>query len=153
MIFQICRQFLHNLQGKSKTPTELKCDVMDKNEMLGRLEGNSKKMTLRDLSIRLLALAYIFGDIETMKLMMDWLEGYPLFDPPLVREDLKFTFLGLASLTLSRQKRDQKCSKLGKASFQKAKEYAKLGRVIQKVKELDRIGSSDTILYPCVFEL
>jgi hypothetical protein len=82
VIFQCFRQFLYNLQGHSSNPTELKGTVMDEEEVLGRLEGNCKKMTTRDFSIFRLALSYIFGDVETMESMMVRLEPYPFYDLP-----------------------------------------------------------------------
>jgi hypothetical protein len=59
-----------------------------------------------------LVLAYIFGDDLTMELMMHQMEPYPLFDLPLgVREHLRFTFQGLAALTLGRKKQNKELTK------------------------------------------
>jgi predicted ATPase len=128
VLFQCCRQFLYNLQGKSMYTSELKGTVMDEEEILGSLEGNSKEMTTRDFSIFRMVLAYIFGDDETMECMLTRLEPYPLFDLALVRQHLRLTFNGLAALKLGRQK--------------KCEAYTKLGQKIMKeVQKLDKIGS------------
>jgi hypothetical protein len=144
VIFQCCRQVLYNLLGSrssnnnSNNPTELKGEVMDEEVVLSQLEGNSKKMTIRDLSIFRLMLAFIFGDVETMQAMMERLESYPVFDLPLVRQHLRVTFHGLAALTLGRQEKNN--------------EYTKQGQnMMKEVRKLDQIGSFNAApVYLCL---
>jgi hypothetical protein len=140
VIFQCCRQVLYNLLGRSNNsnPTELKGEVMDEDVVLSQLEGNSKKMTIRDLSIFRLMLAFIFGDVETMQAMMERLESYPIFDLPLVRQHLRVTFHGLAALTLGRT--------------EKNKEHTKQGHnMMKEVRKLDQIGSFNAApVYMCL---
>uniref|UniRef100_A0A7S4JG53 Orc1-like AAA ATPase domain-containing protein n=1 Tax=Odontella aurita TaxID=265563 RepID=A0A7S4JG53_9STRA len=126
--FRTLRQFYHNLCGKSCNPTVLKGDAFDEEETLSKLEGNARKMALRDSSSLRLQLAYIFCEEGTMKDMIEILSDYPLQDVMAPRQHVRLTFLGLASLSL-KDKGKHKCSEVGVKVVKYFKNLAKIGSV------------------------
>jgi hypothetical protein len=132
-IFHCSRQVLLSLQGKRKgkvggpeldvNPTS----IDGEEDILDKLEGTVRSMTLRDFSIYRLFLSCIFGDEECMQTMMERLKSYSYFDLPLARQYLRLTFGGIAAFWLARSTGQ--------------KEYRKTGRGI--LKELQKLDISD----------
>ena len=132
-IFRLCRQFVCQLQGKHGSGRSSALDMtapslLSEDQIIADLQGNSRKMTLRDSGILRVFLAYIMGDETTMMAMTKRLEYYPLFDLPLVRQHLRLTFHGLAALTLGRKRRDKQLLGQGQA-------------ILKELRKLESIGS------------
>lgn len=130
-IFRFLRQTLKNLQGGYKLNHQraayFEGEVFDEDKVLGSLEGNSKAMTLRDVSTFRLQLAFIFDDENVMNEMLDRLESYPEFDSPFPRQFLRMSYTGLAALHLARIKDNNKHLKWGLAALELFKKLAKSG--------------------------
>jgi hypothetical protein len=105
-------------------------DIQDEDEILNKLQGRAKMMTIRDFSIYRIFLACIFNDLHCMQKMLERLEGCPLFDLSLVRQNLRFTYCGIAAFVLARSGRDtEKYTKIGREIYAEVKKlnYAKRG--------------------------
>jgi len=141
LFFRLSRQFYLNLAGKSDDgkksmkvgagapdPAAFEGEVFNEDEALGKLDGNARKMALRDVSVFRLILALIFRDDSTAEAMVERLVSYPFFDLFVVMQHLHLAFVGLALLTLGKEG--------------KLKEHAKLAKKIKKhMKALDKAGS------------
>jgi predicted ATPase len=128
-IFQCFRKVLYNLKGKKYNR-----DAMDEDIALAKLEGKSKDMTLRDVSIYRLFVACIFGDTDCMVSMIHRLQSYPFFDLPLGRQYLRLTYEGIAAYYLSR--------KTVTTSKQQIRTYIGIGKTITRT--LTILRNADT---------
>mmetsp|Transcript_10287 Transcript_10287/g.16452 ORF Transcript_10287/g.16452 Transcript_10287/m.16452 type:complete len:594 (+) Transcript_10287:340-2121(+) len=148
-LFHCSRQVLYNLQGKKNRnvlgvvsvqadPTE----ILDENSILSKMEGRTKSMTMRDFGIYRMFLACIFGDLDAMERMMDRLEGSPLFDLSLARQNLRFTYCGIAAYLLARDGRNAK--KNLKTAQDIVKELKKLDSVDCKASHFPKGGGKDS---------
>eukprot|EP00565_Helicotheca_tamesis_P009410 CAMPEP_0185737008 /NCGR_PEP_ID=MMETSP1171-20130828/29432_1 /TAXON_ID=374046 /ORGANISM="Helicotheca tamensis, Strain CCMP826" /LENGTH=370 /DNA_ID=CAMNT_0028407811 /DNA_START=85 /DNA_END=1197 /DNA_ORIENTATION=- len=125
--FHCYRQFLLNLQGKSRHKTVLEGEAFDEEKMLNSLEGNAKKMALRDTSVCRLQLAFIFWDKACIEKLLDILAVYPQNDIIFARLFLRLGFVGLAALALGKEMKNKTYLKLGYASMDYFKKVQKAG--------------------------
>ena len=134
LLFQLNRQFLLNLSGKSKgKPTMFNGEAFDEDVALSKLEGNSRSMAVRDVSTLRMQIAFIFGDDESMDKMIEILVTYPLTDMMVARQHLRLSFLGLAILTRGKK---VKLTKEVKAVGQK---------ILKRFSVLSRAGSPNAL--------
>ena len=140
IVFRASRQFLLNIIGKAEgNPTSFTGVALDENEALAKLEGNSRKMALRDISAFRLQLAYIFDDEEVMIGMIERLKTYPHEDLNWPRGFHRLTFLGLSCLTIGLR--------------EKKMEYLRIAKtVMQRFDKLNKGGSVNTIPISVCFE-
>jgi len=140
IVLKASRQFHLNLIGKAEgNPTSFKGVALDENETLAKLEGNSRKMALRDISAFRLQLAYIFDDEQVMIEMIERLKEYPHDDLNWPRGFHRLTFLGLSCLDIG---------------FRKKKiEYLRLAKTImQRYDKLNKGGSVNTLPISACFD-
>ena len=140
IVFRASRQFFLNIIGKAEgNPTSYKGVVLDENEALAKLEGNSHKMALRDISAFRLQLAYIFDDEEVMIEMIERLKAHPHEDLSWPRGFHRLTFLGLSCLEIGFR--------------EKKMEYLRIAKTImQRFDKLNKGGSVNTIPISACFE-
>jgi hypothetical protein len=140
LLFQLNRQFLLNLSGKSECNlTTFKGEAFDEEKALSRLEGNSRSMALRDISTLRIQLAFIFGDEECEDKMIEILATYPLTDMMVARQHLRLSFLGLA--ILERRKK-----------VKHTKEVTAIGKtILKRMSVLSKAGSPNALpVYLCL---
>jgi hypothetical protein len=130
LVFQILRQTILNLQvTKVDNPTLLKGEVMDQEEVLGRMEGRDRWMTLRDISTFRLMLSCIFGDLKTAEEMLVILDKYPTADHLVARGHLRRCYTGLAAFAVGHARGKKKYLHLGTKILKEVKEDVKQGSV------------------------
>jgi hypothetical protein len=129
VIFQILRQTILNLQTEVENPTLLKGEVMDQEEVLGRMEGRDRWMTLRDISTFRLMLSCIFGDLKTAEEMLVILERYPTSGNSVARGHLRQCYTGLAAFAVGHAKGKKKYLHLGTKIIKQVTECVKRGSV------------------------
>ena len=129
VVFQILRQTILNIQTEVENPTLLKGEVMDQEEVLGRMEGRDRWMTLRDISTFRLMLSCIFGDLETAEEMLMVLDKYPTTDHIVARGHLRRCYTGLAAFAVGRARGKKKYLHLGTKILKQVKEDVKQGSV------------------------
>ena len=130
VIFRVIRQCLYNLQGGDKSssvPSEINGSCCSEDEALALFDGPSRKMTFRDISIIRLMLAVIYDDEATMIQMLDRLDEYPIHDLCIVRQHLRMTYVGLASLLLKQKKSTGMHEKWAKTSMKFFEDLSRFG--------------------------
>jgi predicted ATPase len=130
LVFQILRQTIMNLQETEvENPTLLKGEVMDQEEVLGRMEGRDRWMTLRDISTFRLMLSCIFGDLKTAEEMLVILDKYPTADHIVARGHLRRCYTGLAAFAVGHARGKKKHLNLGTKILKEVKEDVTQGSV------------------------
>ena len=126
VVFCLLRQCLYNLQGGMKAspiPTELDGAAFNEAQVMDELEGNTARMTFRDISIIRLKLAVIFDNESVMDSMLDRLDEYPVYDLPVERQHIRMSYVGFAALMLNSQKH----AKWAKTSLQFFEKLSRFG--------------------------
>ena len=103
LVFRMIRQCLYNLQGclnASFVPTDLNGSAFNEETVMPELGGETARMTFRDISIIRLQLAVIFDSETVMDEMLDRLDKYPVDDLAIVRQHIRMSYVGFASLIL-----------------------------------------------------
>ena len=143
LLFQLNRQFLLNLSGKSECNlTTFKGEAFDEEKALSRLEGNSRSMAVRDISTLRMQLAFIFGDEECEDKMIEILATYPLTDMMVARQHLRLSFLGLAILERGKK-------------VKHTKEVTEIGKtILKRMSVLSKAGSPNALpVYLCLIAM
>lgn len=131
MLYQIYRQFALNLRLGSENPAAFCGEAFDEERALSEMDGNARKMALRDSSSYRLQLAFIFNDEETMASLLEILKEYPLSDIMPARLHVRLCFTGLASFALS-QKGNHSFVKLGAQCMNYFEKLKKCGSINAK---------------------
>ena len=143
IIFRLIRQYLYNLQGGSKAspvPTQVNGEAFDEFNALAMLDGPVRKQNIRDISMIRLELAVLFDEQATMERMLERLDEYPIHDLLTVRQHLRMTYIGLASMILCSRKPNRRGSISNQSSgATKADKWAKLS--LKYFEEFSRFGS------------
>ena len=150
VIFRLIRQYLYNLEGGEKAspvPSQINGKAISEEEAMGMFEeGSIRKQTNRDIGMIRLELSVIFDDQQGMEEMLNRLDEYPPQDVLTVRQHLRLTYMGLASLILllPNQKSKRSDPRLGNAE-----KWSKLS--FQFFEELARFGSPNAQpVYSCM---
>lgn len=112
--FRIFQQFIVNLQEDVQRPAVLKGNAMDEDQLLGALDGNGHRMTMRDIYSFRLLLACIYGYWDMAEMLLESLEPFLDNDHHLVRASLRRTSMALAAFRLARTKGKKKHRTMGK---------------------------------------
>ena len=131
--FPIIEQAVLNLMGKSEHTTVLKGSAMDQDELLSEVEGNGQSMTVRDICIFRLMLAYVFRDMDVASEMLEKLLEFKSFNPAIARMHIREAYSGLAAFALLRtcprgaRKERKKYKGIAKQSFEYFKKAVQKG--------------------------
>jgi hypothetical protein len=141
-VFQIYRQLVLNLQGRSMNPVIFHGQAMTEVQVLNEFRPDTPqyRQTLRDLSVCKLMAACIYGHVPTMKAMIKNLEPWPDFDVLLHRLHIRLVWVSLASLVLARRET-------------KSHTYVAMSRKYLKLyADLDKQGNPNAkVVLACLF--
>jgi hypothetical protein len=118
---------IQNLQGKTDHPTAPTSFLLDEEELLGKLKGTDRTLTLRVTSTFRLMLACIFGDLETAENMVGIIASAPPVDMLYARWFRRATYFGLATLDLAQKEGCKKYLAQGKGRIKILKAKVKHG--------------------------
>ena len=130
VLFPIIRQAILNLQARQKNICLLKGDAFNQKKELERFSGQGLTMTERDINTFRLMLACIYHDWSVAESLVDSLEKAFEKDKFVARAHLRTTFMGIASLVLSKKlntRRRHHFDKLGKKIIKMFKDDVKAG--------------------------
>ena len=129
-VFHIIRQTILNLQTYNRTdPTKFVGKALNQEEILDKLEGLAKKMTLRDICTFRLMLACIYGNLDAMENLVEIVISFPSADLLEIRGHLRRTYIAIAAVILGQERRHKKLAKLGKKLTKEFKQEVRKGSV------------------------
>ena len=135
VLFPIIRQAINNLKVRHPNPTLLKGEIFDQEKDLKKFKDGGLTMTLRDINSLRLMLACIYRDWATAENLIAALEPFLYSDRWFLRRNVCLTYVGYASVTLGRLRKNKK-----------RKQFRKLGKKIIKIyKGLLKDGISDAL--------
>ena len=134
VVFDIIQQTILNLMGdySNDDPTVLNGTVMNQDDVIASMAGQSKAMTLRDIRTFQLMLSCVYGDFDVAKKLVDQVSSYSFLDPLCSRRHIRLMYLGLASVIIGRQKgwcKKCKYGKLGKKIIKLFQAETEMGNV------------------------
>ncbi|KAL7576178.1 hypothetical protein ACA910_004832 [Epithemia clementina (nom. ined.)] len=152
IIFSLIRQYLYNLQGGPKAspvPSKVNGAAFNEEEALDMLKGPVRKQNLRDIGVIRLQLAVIFDDEEGMEEMLDLLDEYPTFDILTLRQHLRMTYMGFASLILAQKMLRSPGHSYSMHTIRLVQKWAR--EALKFFEELSRFGSPNAQpVYACM---
>ena len=97
-VFELLHQFAVNIRTTSSC--ELAGDIFDEGHALAKVDGNGRDMLLRDISSCRLQLAFVIGNEECMKMMLNRLKDYSFNETSNPRLHSRLCFMGLSAFAL-----------------------------------------------------